>query len=152
MLRDASICPVKRVDPIASGDPEGASMILAARAHIVAAKTERIGAVVGKTYSRAVARVDTIQTSPRRQPKNSGAILADVPHAAHGTERTRPCQLIMHESFGERIVPIQGVVATNPQRAGSVDEQRRDFDAAETGGVSWIILEDLEMVAIVPVE
>jgi hypothetical protein len=59
---------------------------------------------------------------------------------------------VMSECLGNWIEFVQEFIASNPERAGTVFEERGNQHPAQTVGSPWLVLEHLELVAVIPVQ
>ena len=112
MVGDPGVVRVERVETLPGGDPEGAGAILAARSDVVAAETRGIGVVMPEACRLAARRVEALKAIAGRHPECPRVVLGDVMYLTRVGRGLS--QLVVDEGFGERIVPIEHVVAAHP--------------------------------------
>jgi hypothetical protein len=86
--------------------------------------------------------IKAVEASAGCQPQNSGAVLADVVYEWDGIARKR---------LSCRFEPVEELVASDPEYAVPIFEERVDVDATEAVGISQIMNQYPEVVAVIPV-
>ena len=133
---NSSRCPDSR-------NPKLPFPIFAARFDVVITQARRIVRIVRIMPDRSGRRIQTVQTLSRRQPQYSGAVLTDV-----ADERNR----VTCKRLGSSIESIDELIASDPQRAIAILEEGANIHPAEAVGISWVVNEQFEVVAVVPVQ
>jgi hypothetical protein len=79
-------------------------------------------------------------------------IFTDMSYGAARARSTRGFESIVHELFGDGIVAVDRVSASDPQAPGSVLEQCIDVHVAKALGIRRIILENAESITVVAIQ
>jgi hypothetical protein len=79
-------------------------------------------------------------------------VLADVGDGDCFAFRIPGIDEVVSECLGNWIEFIQELIASNPQRAGTVFEQGRNVYPAQTVRPSGLVLKHFELVSVVPVQ
>ena len=79
-------------------------------------------------------------------------VLVDVGHGNGFALRTLGIDAVVSKGLGHGIEFIQELIASDPQRAGTVFEEGRNEHPAQTVGAPGLVLEYFELVAIVAID
>src|SRR5260370_38541254 len=93
--------------------------------------------------------MESEQSAEGRQPQHTHVVLADVGHGNGFALRIVGIDVAGSKCLGQGIEFIQELTASDPQRAGTVFEQRGNENSARTVGAPGPALNDLEMLPAV---
>src|SRR5260370_358833 len=129
---DLSCIPIECIQPFAGGNPERSLPVFARAFDVVAAQTEGVVRIVTVADGPSGRRIESGEAPPGCQPQNTHVILADVDDGNCSALGIAAIDAVVSKCLGDWIEFIQELAEADPQGPGTVFEQRRNVNPAQT--------------------
>src|ERR1700733_4234661 len=152
MSRDFSGLAIKRFQAAIVYYPELSASVLSGGPYIIPCYRCRILWIVRISSGSTADRVKSVEPPGCRQPKHSGAILAELRDRSGQAAWRLGHDVVMGKSVVDRIVFIERLITADPQCPGVVHKETANIDTSQTFGTTWFVLECFGSIAIVAIQ
>src|ERR1700677_2756723 len=152
MSRDFSGLAIKRFQAAIVYYPELSASVLSGGPYVIPCDRCRVLWILRISSGSTAPRVKSVEPPGCRQPKHSGAILAELRDRCGQTAWRLGHDVVMGESVVDRIVFIERLITADPQGPGVVHKETANIDASQTIGTTWFVFECFGSIAIVAIQ
>src|SRR5580658_10236497 len=143
---------VELVQPIGGSHPEVAISILTTPRDVVGTQTQGIIGRMPIMGNLPRVWVEFVQSGAGCQPEQATAVLRNMNDCAPEIGQFVSFDLVMGEGLGTRVETVQHPIASDPQHAGAVFEQRINVSPGQAVHSTRLVHKYLEFVTVVAVD